>query len=105
MMMAQQSTSDPGCTNAAGAGVAITGSTGEDYAEPFRNALVLDTDDPGELEEFLLELRANPALGPRLRRAGKATARAFLWSAVLPQLMARVEFAAALQGVPQTTEN
>ena len=81
----------------AAGGVAVTGSTGEDYAEPFRNALVLETDDPAELVSFLHLLRRDPALGPRLRKAGKATARAYLWDAVIPQLFSRLELASARQ--------
>jgi glycosyltransferase involved in cell wall biosynthesis len=81
----------------AAGGVVITGATGEDYAEPFRNALVMETDDSAELVDYLNLLRSDPKLGPRLRRAGKATARAYLWDAVLPQLYRRVEFAAGRQ--------
>jgi glycosyltransferase involved in cell wall biosynthesis len=83
----------------AAGGVAVTGSTGEDYAEPFRNSLVLETDDPAELVEYLQMLRRDQSLGPRLRRAGKATARAYLWDAVIPQLFARLELAEARQAV------
>ncbi|HVD00881.1 MAG TPA: glycosyltransferase family 4 protein [Candidatus Dormibacteraeota bacterium] len=83
----------------AAGGVAVTGSTGEDYAEPFRNSLVLETDDPAELVEYLQMLRRDQSLGPRLRRAGRATARAYLWDAVIPQLFARLELAEARQAV------
>src|SRR5205807_24419 len=79
--------------------VAITGSTGEDYAEPFRNALVLETDDPAELVACLNLLRTDQRVGPRLRREGKNTARAYLWDQVIAQLHARLELAAARQGV------
>ncbi len=83
----------------AAGGVAVTGSTGEDYAEPFQNALVLETDDPAELVAFLTLLRADPRVGPRLRRAGRATARAYLWESVVAQLLPRLELAAARQGL------
>jgi glycosyltransferase involved in cell wall biosynthesis len=83
----------------AAGGVAITGSTGEDYAEPFRNALVLETDDPAELVACLNLLRTDPRVGPRLRREGRNTARAYLWDAVIGQLFARLELAAVRQGV------
>jgi glycosyltransferase involved in cell wall biosynthesis len=83
----------------AAGGVAITGSTGEDYAEPFRNALVLETDDPAELVACLNLLRTDQRVGPRLRREGKNTARAYLWDQVIAQLQARLELAAARQGV------
>ncbi len=83
----------------AAGGVAITGSTGEDYAEPFRNALVLETDDPAELVACLDLLQADPRVGPRLRRAGRATARGFRWEKVIGQLFTRLELAASRQGV------
>ncbi len=88
----------------AAGGVAITGSTGEDYAEPFRNALVLETDDPAELVACLNLLQANPRVGPRLRRAGRSTARSFLWDSVIGQLFARLELAEARQGVRQAAD-
>src|SRR5207237_4384066 len=66
----------------AAGGVAVTGSTGEDYAEPYRNALVLETDDPAELVACLNLLRTDQRVGPRLRREGKNTARAYLWDQV-----------------------
>jgi len=83
----------------AAGGVAITGSTGEDYAEPFRNALVIETDDPAELVACLTLLRTDRRVGPRLRREGRNTARAYLWDAVIAQLFARLELAAARQDV------
>src|SRR5258707_15056763 len=88
----------------AAGGVAITGSTGEDYAEPFRNALVLETDDPAELVACLNLLQANPRVGPRLPRAGRSTARSFLWDSVIGQLFARLELAEARQGVRQAAD-
>ena len=83
----------------AAGGVAVTGSTGEDYAEPFQNALVLETDDPAELVAFLALLRIDARVGPRLRRAGRATARTYLWQSVIAQLLARLELAASRQGL------
>ena len=83
----------------AAGGVAVTGSTGEDYAEPFQNALVLETDDPAELVAFLALLRIDANVGPRLRRAGRATARTYLWPSVVAQLLARLDLAASRQGL------
>ncbi len=83
----------------AAGGVAITGSTGEDYAVAFRNALVLETADPAELVSHLNLIRTDRRLGPRLRREGRTTARTYLWEAVIGQLFARLELAAARQDV------
>ena len=44
----------------AAGGVAFVGSTGEDYAVPFLNGIVLDTDDPTEINIALDFLRAHP---------------------------------------------
>jgi glycosyltransferase involved in cell wall biosynthesis len=80
-------------------GVAVTGSTGEDYAEAFRNALVMETDDPIELVTQLTLLKERPSLAESLRRRGRITARDFVWEKVINQLLLRLEFAAAQQSV------
>lgn len=72
-------------TMAAG-GVACTGSTGEDYAVPGQNVLVLETADPWEFVTLFRELRADPARDRALRRAGRATAEQFSW----PHIVRRV---------------
>ena len=56
-------------------GLACTGATGEDYAVPGRNAIVLETGDPGELLGWLERLRERPEQGRSIRRAGRSTAR------------------------------
>ena len=83
----------------AAGGLAITGSTGEDYAEPFRNALVLETDDPLELAASLRLVARDGRLAARLRAEGRKTAAAYTWDAVIEQLFARLELAAARQHV------
>ncbi|MEO8744930.1 MAG: glycosyltransferase [Candidatus Dormiibacterota bacterium] len=83
----------------AAAGVAVTGSTGEDYAEAYRNALVLETDDPIELVTQLALVKDRPALAASMRKRGRATARDYVWEKVIGQLLLRVEFAAAQQAV------
>jgi glycosyltransferase involved in cell wall biosynthesis len=83
----------------AAGGLAVTGATGEDYAEAFRNALVLETNDPVELVTELTLLKERPKLAASIRRHGRATARAYVWEKVIDQLLLRVEFAAAQQSV------
>jgi glycosyltransferase involved in cell wall biosynthesis len=85
----------------AAGGLAVTGSTGEDYAAAYRNALVLETSDPVELVTELMLLKEQPSLAAHIRRRGRTTAREYVWEKVLPQLLLRVEFAAALQAVKQ----
>ncbi len=88
----------------AAGGLAVTGSTGEDYAEAYRNALVLETDDPIELVTELNLVKERPKLAASMRRRGRSTARDYVWEKVIQQLLLRVEFAAALQAVtlPET---
>jgi len=81
----------------AAGGLAVTGSTGEDYAEAYRNALVLETEDPIELVTELLLMKERPALAASIRRRGRVTAREYVWEKVIEQLLLRVEFAAARQ--------
>jgi glycosyltransferase involved in cell wall biosynthesis len=83
----------------AAGGLAVTGATGEDYAEAFRNALVLETNDPVELVTELTLLTERPKLAASIRRHGRTTARAYVWEKVIDQLLLRVEFAAAQQSV------
>jgi glycosyltransferase involved in cell wall biosynthesis len=80
-------------------GIAVTGSTGEDYAEAYRNAVVLETDDPLEIVTELTALKERPRLMARLRKRGMATARDYVWEKVIGQLLSRVEFAMQRQAV------
>ncbi|MFI5283698.1 MAG: glycosyltransferase family 4 protein [Candidatus Dormibacterales bacterium] len=83
----------------AAGGIAVTGSTGEDYAEAYRNALVLETDDPIELVTELVLMKEKPALLASMRKRGRATARDYVWEKVIDQLLLRIEFAAARQSI------
>ena len=64
-------------------GIATTGCTGEDYALPGRNSLVLHTDDPREFIALYGRLRENPGEVAAMRRAGRMTARQFAWPEVV----------------------
>ena len=64
-------------------GVACTGCSGEDYAMPGRNALVLETTDPLEFLGLFGELRENPALERAIRRAGRTTAKQYTWLQII----------------------
>ena len=74
----------------AASGVAVTGSTGEDYAQPFENAVVCDTGDPAELSSYLNALVVDPALSNRIRAAAAATAERFTWPLVLEILSRKI---------------
>jgi glycosyltransferase involved in cell wall biosynthesis len=77
----------------AAAGVAFVGSTGEDYAVPFLNSVVLDTDDPYEINVALSFLRAHPEFVQRLRQDAQETARSFTWKNVIfDNLLGKLEY-------------
>src|SRR5207237_6922587 len=78
----------------AAGGIAVTGSTGEDYAEAYRNALVLETDDPLEIVTELSVLKEKPRVAEHLRKRGRFKAREEVWEKVIDQLILRVDFAA-----------
>jgi len=88
----------------AAGGLAVTGATGEDYANSYRNALVVETDDAIELVTELNLIQQRPRLAAAIRRRGRVTARAYTWEKVIEQLLLRIEFAAAQQAVrlPET---
>jgi glycosyltransferase involved in cell wall biosynthesis len=72
-------------------GVACTGGSGEDYAVPGYNALVLETMDPQEFIGLFEELRRNPVRERAIRRAGRLTAQHYVWPQVLQRnLLPRV---------------
>ena len=78
-------------TMAAG-GLACTGCSGEDYAVPGQNALVLETEDPHEFMALFRGLRSHPARAQQLRRAGRSTARRYAWPEIVEGvLLPRVE--------------
>jgi glycosyltransferase involved in cell wall biosynthesis len=75
----------------AASGVAVTGSTGEDYAQSFENAVVCDTGDGRELAAYLGALIADPALARSIRAAGAATAERYTWPTVLEILARKID--------------
>jgi glycosyltransferase involved in cell wall biosynthesis len=74
-------------TMAAG-GIACTGYTGEDYAMSGRNAIVLQTEDPGEFVDLYQQVRANPEYESAMRRAGRSTARQYAWPSIIRTTLA-----------------
>lgn len=68
-------------------GLACTGVSGEDYAIDGQNALVLQTNDPGEFGALYQRMRAAPTRLQRMREAGVATAREYAWSRVVERTL------------------
>ncbi|MFI5228273.1 MAG: glycosyltransferase family 4 protein [Gemmatimonadales bacterium] len=83
----------------AAGGVAYTGGTGEDYAIPGRNAVVLETLDPGEIVKHWEELASSPETVSRLRREARKTAREYEWSSVISILIDALERQAQRRGL------
>jgi glycosyltransferase involved in cell wall biosynthesis len=81
----------------AAGGLAVCGSTGEEYAEPFVNAVVVDTDDGRELATAVATILKDVAFGVRMREAGRETAKRFTWPTVIEMLQMKLEFIEAAQ--------
>lgn len=64
-------------------GIAATGCSGEDYAVPGHNALVLQTGEPDEFVGLYGVLRGSEAQLNAMRRAGRTTARQYAWPSVI----------------------
>jgi glycosyltransferase involved in cell wall biosynthesis len=79
-------------------GIAFTGGTGEDYAIPFHNAVVLETSNPGDISEYVMYLEAHPLMAKEIRKAAKETARRFTWGEVCKNLIHKLEYQARNQG-------
>lgn len=78
-------------TMAAG-GIAMVGATGEEYARPYGNAIVVETDDPAEIASALHGLVEQPGLGKRLQVAARRDAADFAWPLVITGLLERLRF-------------
>jgi glycosyltransferase involved in cell wall biosynthesis len=84
----------------AAGGVAFVGSTGEDYAVPYLNSVVLDTDDPSEICIALNYLRNHPQVVERLRADAQETAQSFSWqNVIMGSLLGKLEYVALRQVV------
>jgi glycosyltransferase involved in cell wall biosynthesis len=76
-------------TMAAG-GVAFTGGTGEDYAKHLDNAVVLESCDPREIEEYVSYLDRNDDHEDQIRDSARETARRYTWDEVVKGLIDKV---------------
>jgi len=83
----------------AAGGVAFVGATGEEYARPYANAVVVETDDPVELANALRGLVERPELAERLREAARRDAAEMTWPVVVDGLLERLRFVCEHQGV------
>jgi len=73
-------------------GIACTGISGEDYAVPGHNAIVLQTHATSEAVSQIERLLSRPNEARALRRAGADTAKNYAWNTVIARnLMPQVE--------------
>jgi glycosyltransferase involved in cell wall biosynthesis len=73
-------------------GIACTGISGEDYAVPGHNAIVLQTQAPSEAVAQIERLQSRPIEAGEIRRAGASTARNYAWGTVIERnLMPQLE--------------
>lgn len=79
----------------AAGGLVFTGATGEEYARPYENAIVLDTEDPHEIETTILDLLARPDDCDAMRRRGVETAQQYTWDHVVEVLLRRLQYLGA----------
>jgi glycosyltransferase involved in cell wall biosynthesis len=84
-------------------GIACTGLSGEDYAIPGRNAIVIQSHDPAELTAQLRYLKAHPDEELALRRAARQTAMRYAWVEVVRRtLLPRVALLRASAPPPRS---
>jgi glycosyltransferase involved in cell wall biosynthesis len=82
----------------AAAGITFVGSTGEDYAVPYLNSIVLDTEDPSEINVALDFLRGHPDVVARMRVDAQETARSFSWeNVIVDNLVGKLEYVSLRQ--------
>lgn len=79
-------------------GIAYVGRTGEDYAVPFGNAVVVQSDDPRELMTAHATLKADAKLAAAIRADGRLTAKRFAWPRILEAYEGLWETASVLTG-------
>ncbi|BAS27603.1 glycosyltransferase family 4 protein [Limnochorda pilosa] len=84
----------------ASGGIAYTGATGEEYARPFENAVVLETDDPAEIVAYARMLAGEPRLAAAIRRSARETARRFTWPRTVAHLFHRLAYLSEREGLP-----
>jgi glycosyltransferase involved in cell wall biosynthesis len=65
--------------------LACTGGTGEDYADPGRNALVLQSGDPREMAGLLVHLSRWPELVASMTARAIETATSYAWGRVIEE--------------------
>jgi glycosyltransferase involved in cell wall biosynthesis len=71
----------------AAGGLACTGYSGEDYAVPGRNALVMQTTSPKEFIGLFKRVCADPAANAALRSSARLTAEQYAWPEIIERTL------------------
>lgn len=64
-------------------GIAFLGATGEDYAIPFKNSIMLETEDPHEIVSYITYLHNYPKRSSDMRKRARAAAAFYSWDSVI----------------------
>lgn len=80
-------------------GIAFTGSTGEDYAISFENAVALETEDPDEIVGYLTHIQQHPEEREKIRAEAYRTASEFVWEEVIDNLIGKLGYLARKQNL------
>jgi len=64
-------------------GIAFLGATGEDYAIPFKNSIMLETEDPYEIVSYITYLHNYPMRSSEMRRCARSAAAFYSWDSVI----------------------
>jgi glycosyltransferase involved in cell wall biosynthesis len=83
----------------AAGGVAVVGATGEEYARPYGNAIVVETAEGTELASAVRGLIERPDLSRRLREAARRDAADYVWPEIIDGFLERMRYVAARQRV------
>jgi len=68
-------------------GIACIGNTGEDYAVPGYNAIVMESDDPQEFIRLYAALKSSPVRERALKNAARRTAQQFAWMKIVRRVL------------------
>jgi glycosyltransferase involved in cell wall biosynthesis len=68
-------------------GIACIGNTGEDYAIPGYNAIVMESDDPREFIRLYAALKASPVRERALKNAARRTAQQYAWMKIIRRVL------------------
>lgn len=80
-------------------GVALVGSTGEDYAQTSVNAVVMETEDSREIVAYMMALAEYPEMAQRIRENARVSATYYEWNEVAVDLLQKVRYIAITNGI------